>query len=746
MIDQLDRLVSALADRYAIERELGAGGMATVYLARDVKHDRKVAVKVLRPELAAALGTDRFLREIKIAAQLQHPHILPLHDSGEADSFLFYVMPFVDGESLRDKLNREKQLSVDDALTIATQVADALGSAHRQGIVHRDIKPENILLRESHAVVADFGIAVAVTAAGGERLTETGLSLGTPSYMSPEQVAGDREIDARSDIYSLACVLYEMLAGDPPFVASTPQAVLAKQVTDTAPPITTVRSSIDSRVADAIHTALGKAPADRFESARAFADALREDVARTEPQAKSIVVLPFDNLSPDPDNAFFADGLTEEIIADLSKIRAVRVISRTSAMAFKGTTKTVPQIAGELNERYVLEGSVRRAGNSLRITAQLIDAADDMHLWAEKYGGTVDDVFDLQEQISRRIVEALQVTLAPEEEKRLAARSTSDPRAYEAWLKAMHEARRFSADGVERTLRIANETLGSVGEDPLLYSAISYACYVADDCGFRHDEETLLRAEEAAARALELDPEHSQATLTMGLVHYKRGDWKGFWRQARRAVELEQNADTLAYWAFALMEAGKNEEARYPADEALARDPLNPWAILVRAWTDWPDYEACYVRIRDAAERIAPDVPIVVWWAGTAAAFAGREDEATAWLDRTVKMEAGIFSDLAELLRRSLARDDSGMRELLDTAGLREMAKTDEYFSFYLAFCLAQIGDIDEALEWIRHAIEWGLSGFQLLEANPLLEPLRSDPRFEALMNRARKQAEEIEI
>jgi len=547
MTDQLDRLVSALADRYAIERELGAGGMATVYLARDVKHDRKVAVKVLRPELAAALGTDRFLREIKIAAQLQHPHILPLHDSGEADSFLFYVMPFVDGESLRDKLNREKQLSVHDALTITTQVADALGSAHRQGIVHRDIKPENILLRESHAVVADFGIAVAVTAAGGERLTETGLSLGTPSYMSPEQVAGDREIDARSDIYSLACVLYEMLAGDPPFVASTPQAVLAKQVTDTAPPITTVRSSVDSRVADAIHTALGKAPADRFESARAFADALREDVARTEPQAKSIVVLPFDNLSPDPDNAFFADGLTEEIIADLSKIRAVRVISRTSAMAYKGTTRTVPMIAGELNVQYVLEGSVRRADNNLRITAQLIDATDDVHLWAEKYNGTLDDVFDLQEQISRRIVEALQVTLAPEEEKRLAARSTSDPRAYEAWLKAVHEARRFNAEGVERALRIADETLGSVGEDPLLYAAIAYACYVAYDFGFRHDEETLLRAEEAAARALELDPEHSQATLTIGLVHYKRGDWKGFWRQARRAVELEQNADTLAY-------------------------------------------------------------------------------------------------------------------------------------------------------------------------------------------------------
>jgi TolB-like protein len=265
-------------------------------------------------------------------------------------------------------------------------------------VVHRDIKPENILLREGHAVVADFGIALAVKSAGGERLTATGLSLGTPAYMSPEQVAGDREIDGRSDIYSLACVLYEMLAGDPPFTASSPRAVLARHVTDPVPPITTVRSSVTQPVAAAIAKALGKAPADRFELAKAFAEALFAEAKQAEPQIKSIVVLPFENLSPDPDQEYFSDGLTEEVIADLSKVRSLRVISRSSAMTLKGSNKRIPEIAAELNVRYALEGSVRRAGNNLRITAQLIDATSDGHLWADKYTGKLDDVFDLQEK------------------------------------------------------------------------------------------------------------------------------------------------------------------------------------------------------------------------------------------------------------------------------------------------------------------------------------------------------------
>src|SRR5215217_4653706 len=276
MPDLLGRLQSALADRYRLDREAGAGGMATVYLAQDIRHGRPVAVKVLRPELAAVIGAERFLAEIKLTANLQHPHILPLFDSGETDSFLFYVMPFVKGETLRDRMNREKQLPVAEALRITAEVASALDYAHRQGVVHRDIKPENILLHDGSALVADFGIALAASKASGARMTETGMSLGTPHYMSPEQAMGEREITPRSDVYALGAVLYEMLTGEPPFTGSTAQAVVARVLTENPRPLMTQRHTIPRHVEAAVLTALEKLPADRFETASEFADALKD--------------------------------------------------------------------------------------------------------------------------------------------------------------------------------------------------------------------------------------------------------------------------------------------------------------------------------------------------------------------------------------------------------------------------------------------------------------------------------------
>jgi hypothetical protein len=290
MTDPHTRLASALADRYRLERQLGQGGMATVWLAQDLRHDRKVAVKVLRPSLVAVIGAERFLAEIKTTAGLQHPHILPLHDSGEADGQLFYVMPRIEGESLRDRLEREKQLPIPDAVRIATEIASALDYAHRHGVIHRDIKPENILLHDGQALVADFGIALAVSAAGGSRMTETGLSLGTPHYMSPEQAMGDRSLDARTDVYALGCVLYEMLTGDPPFQGSTAQAIVAKVMTEKPAPIRTFRDTVPEHVEAATLTALAKLPADRFASAAEFAAALREGA--TGPRGVASAVLP----------------------------------------------------------------------------------------------------------------------------------------------------------------------------------------------------------------------------------------------------------------------------------------------------------------------------------------------------------------------------------------------------------------------------------------------------------------------
>jgi len=275
MSDILERLQAALEDTYAIESPLGEGGMALVFLARDLKHDRLVAVKVLRPELAASLGAERFLREIQITAKLSHPHILPLYDSGEADGLLFYVMPFVEGESLADYVEREKQLSLDEALRITREVAEALSHAHSYGLIHRDIKPENIMMMGGHAIVADFGIAKAVSDAGGTEMTQTGTAIGTPAYMSPEQAAGQADLDGRTDLYALGCMLYEMLVGQVPFTGPTAQAVIARHTMDQIPPPSIMRQSISPELEDIVFCAMAKNPADRFRTAHEMIDAIK---------------------------------------------------------------------------------------------------------------------------------------------------------------------------------------------------------------------------------------------------------------------------------------------------------------------------------------------------------------------------------------------------------------------------------------------------------------------------------------
>lgn len=347
---------------YRIDRELGRGGMATVYLAEDLKHQRQVALKILQPHIAAAVGVERFLHEIRVAARLNHPHILTLIDSGEADGSPYYAMPYVSGGSLRERLNREKQLSLEEALQITSRVAAALDYAHAQSVVHRDIKPENVLFHEGEAMVADFGIALAFNAASADRLTETGVSLGTPSYMSPEQCSGRRDLDRRTDVYSLACVLYEMLAGHPPFLGTTSQEILARHLIDPVPSLKAARSSVPE-VVDRAVKALAKVAIDRFPTAGALCAALERPVAlESTLQQKSIVVLPFTNLGPDPANEYFSDGLTDEIISDLSKAQLLRVISRNSAMQLKGTTKDTKTIGRELGVQYVLEGVFAKQG------------------------------------------------------------------------------------------------------------------------------------------------------------------------------------------------------------------------------------------------------------------------------------------------------------------------------------------------------------------------------------------------
>ncbi len=485
MPDLLDRLKTALAGRYAIERELGSGGMAIVYLARDLKHDRLVAIKVLRPEIAVALGSERFLQEIQIAAKLNHPHILALHDSGEADGFLFYVMPHVEGESLRERLNREKQLGVADALRFTEQVASALDYAHGQAVIHRDIKPENILLHEGVAIVADFGIALAVSAAGGERLTETGLSVGTPEYMSPEQGSGGGEIDSRSDLYSLGCVVYEMFAGHPPFTGTTAQEILARHSLDPVPSLRAARAAVSATVENALSKALGKVPADRFATSLQFFAALTGADVSGAPGRKTmrvvgvvsgliaagvagglllnspnspdlnpdlLAIAPFDVLDPNPDLQLWSEGLIDLLSRSLDGAGTLRTVSPTLVIRhWEGRADLMSSAAlgRATGARLALYGSLVRAGaDSVRLAAALVDVNTTDVLAEFEYRGLAERVDLLADSLTLGTLRELGRS-RPGGRARLSAMGTLSFPAVKAFLKGEQFYRRTNWDSAQ---------------------------------------------------------------------------------------------------------------------------------------------------------------------------------------------------------------------------------------------------------------------------------------------------------
>ncbi len=509
-MSELERLTVALAESYQIQQELGAGGMATVYLARDVKHDRLVAVKVLHPDLAASLGHERFLREIQVTAKLSHPHILPLYDSGQADGFLYYVMPFVEGESLADMIAREQQLPIPDAVRITREVAEALGHAHAYGLVHRDIKPANIMLSGGHAVVADFGIALAVTEAGGEKLTQTGTAIGTAIYMSPEQAVGLENIDGRSDIYSLGCLLYEMLVGQAPFTGPNPQAVMARHTMDAVSPPSIIRQTISEDLEDIIFTALAKAPADRFRTAGEFAEALsmldsgtlaqqrhsrtvtaartahtaalgrtgRRRLPRTAIAAASAVavvglgfgvwqlwpgggsgevtpggldptsvaVLYLHDLSPDGELGQVADGLTEALIERLSEVRALDVISRNGVAPYRESALPPDSIGRALEVGSLIMGSVEPVGSQLRVTLRLVDGTSGVDIERTSFQLAAAELLAAQDSVALRASSLLRQRLGEEVRVRERRAETS---SVEAWTLVQRAERlRKDAEGL----------------------------------------------------------------------------------------------------------------------------------------------------------------------------------------------------------------------------------------------------------------------------------------------------------
>ncbi len=748
MNELAERLDRGLAGRYTVERELGQGGMAIVYLAHDLRHDRKVAVKVLKPELASDIGPDRFLREIKLAAGLTHPHILPLYDSGQADGLLFYVMPSMEGQSLREHMDSKGQLPLDEALRITREVASALDYAHRQNVVHRDIKPENILLHDDSAMVADFGIGKALSEAEGE-ITQTGMMLGTPTYISPEQASGEPDIDGRSDLYSLGCVLYEMLAGEPPFTGPNAQAIITKRFVSPIPKVCAVRD-IPEAVDEVTTRALARTPVDRFPSAAEFAETLREiqagggtppgglaAVTKAAPPKQSIAVVPLANMSADPENEYFSDGMTEEVINALAKLPGVQVASRTSSFAFKGKEVDVRQVGEKLGVANVLEGSVRKVGNRIRLTAQLIDVANGYHLWSETYDRQLEDVFAIQDEISKAIVDALKVRLVGETEE-IVAPSTENIQAYNLYLKGRFFFHKYSeSEYFRKALDFFEQALNKDPDFGRAYSGIADVwTALADD--WVAPGEAYPKAEETAQKALQLEPTLAEAFAALGKVRgWYEWDFAAAERDLRQAVKLNPNyAEAHFALGSVLPSIGQLDEAIEVLRKALVLDPLAPhhgrW--LARMLHYRGDYDAATQQSLRTLE-IDPAYFQSQLDIGSAYLGQGQPTEALEWYRKSQSMESSVRAYDSFLVRALAAMgEEEEARAIMDR--LEEEAKQSYVRAEIMAMGFAALGASDKAFTCLDEALQARSAGLVYLHLDPGFAPLRSDPRFATLIQK----------
>ncbi len=731
----------SLPSRYQVEQELGRGAMAVVYLALDVKHGRRVAVKVLRPELAVSVTADRFLREIGIAAQLSHPHILPLIDSGESAGQLFLVAPYIAGGSLRERLAADGPLPLGEALRIVEEIGSALDYMHRSGFVHRDVKPANILFADHQAVLADFGVAQVVYAQGVDVLTDSGLAIGTPAYMSPEQASGERGLESRTDIYSLACVLFEMLAGEPPFQAETVRALLAKQVTQQAPSVRARRPDVSSNVDRAIAKALAKDPAQRFATVAEFLAALRASspaqhlaVGKT----RSIAVLPFVNASPDPESEYLSDGITDELIDALAKVKGLRVASRTSVFALKGRPQDVRAIGVLLSASVVLEGTVRRLGERLRITAQLTSTDDGQVLWSQRYDRTLRDLFATQDEIASTIVNTLRATSFADLSEPVTRRYTDNLKAYALYLRGRHEWNKRTQHSVHEGAAYFER---AIAEDPkyaLAYTGLADSYALQVDYRDMPVAEGFERAKSYACQAIALDDQvaEAHASLAWAMFIYD-WDWAGAIREFRRAIELDPRYATSHQWyAFLLLSQSRIEEGLLEAHTALELDPAS---VSVRRSVA---HSYMYARRYDQAihhiERAIALDPVAGESHRLLASFLAYQEhyeEAIRVLREALQLPdagTGPLATLAYVLARSGAAAEA--RTLLRQ--FEERARRAYVSPVVFATIHLGLGDFDRALEWMDRAYTERRGWMVYLNVNPIVDPVRDDARFRALVGR----------
>jgi serine/threonine-protein kinase len=783
MTENLARLTAALADRYRLERELGQGGMAKVYLAHDLRHDRKVAVKVLREELSASLGKERFLREIKVAAALQHPHILPLYDSGEADGLLFYVMPYVDGLSLRDKLMKEGELPIGDAVRILRDVADALTEAHRHGVVHRDLKPENVMLRGRHALVMDFGVAKALSEATGKQsLTTIGVALGTPTYMAPEQAVADPHVDHRADLYAFGVVAYELLAGRPPFTGANPQQVLAAQVTAAAEPVATHRT-MPPALAALVMRCLEKRPADRPQSSEELITQLEAVLTpsggitptatmpiaaaavprvRRLPLAlalgallvllgfggwrashrlsaagsgggvatvsvKRVGVLPFESRSRDTSDAYLGDGMATDLTTALAGMTGLHVVSRSSSFALRG--KTAREAGRALTADAMVEGTVGKVDSALRVTVSLVNVADEAVLWSQRYDVSEKDLYALQDSSATAIASALGVGLARRTDPGLAAHRTANPEAHDLVLRGQFLLEQNSEAGLHQAIALFERAalLDSTYADP--WNGIAQGWFFLADT-YLAPRAAVPPMRAAIDKALALDPTSAWAHALKGslLSTYLR-DYPASEREYLTATALDSTTTFAGDYGWLLHGRGLDDSAMAVVRRARRHNPF-AYAPTNLAWTIFTNLgmldsaaAACQALRRLAAD---PCDERLLIQRGHATEVVARMKASPATTPEEMVIFAGALAWAGDTMaaRRQLS-------VALVAAGTRYV-REDFVASSYLA-----LGDTSRALEWLDRGLDAQAANMAQINRNWKFKPLHGDPRFDAIVRKA---------
>ena len=770
MPDANDResLTGLFGDRFSVQREIGRGGMATVYLAQDHKHDRLVAIKVLRPELAATVSAERFLREIRTIARLQHPNILPLHDSGEFNELLYYVMPYVQGESLRARLARGPRIELDEAIRITLEVADALAEAHANQVVHRDIKPENILLSGGHALVADFGIARALSSAEDDTLTMAGLVVGTPAYMAPEQITAERSIDGRADIYALACILYEMLAGSPPFAGASIQEMMAKHTLAPVPHLRELRPDVPEFVDLALRKAMAKQPGDRFPDARAFGQALTQaGVTATSSrrqwrtlaiaaaaviiamtgygvvralgssgtsslaEAPSIAVLALRTVGGSQDDDALAEGISEEIASTIGRLPGMSVKAPRSAFSFKGKNLAVRDIGAALGVRYLVDGSFQRVENRMRVRVQLVAAANDSIVWSNEYDRPFGDVFAMQDEIARGIASELRVYLGDSRRGALARRSTVNPEAHALYLRGRYLFERRDSSSLRKAREYFEQAIEKDSVFALAYAGLSDSYSHAATFGYERARESMPKARTLALRALELDSSLVEAHSSLAFVSlFYDYDFPTAGREFARALSLNPNYHSAHLWqAWYYLAVDSAEAAVREARTAVTLEPfmivpnvrLVTFLYLTKHYTEALqqsqrtfELDSMFFQTRSERSRVLLQL--------------GRCQDALADVPLSGEQRASQLVGTRGQVYAGCGRRQQALDEL---RRLETRARSGSIVSHYgLAVLQAALGNTDRALAELEAAYDDRAWAMFILKWDPAFDNLRTEPRF----------------